>query len=217
MNTFLLILIAILISYLIGTIPCGLIVARVFGKIDIRKFGSGNIGATNVGRTMGFKWFIVVFLLDLLKGLLPVLLIPWLMFERHSWFIEHIAVLCGLAVVIGHNWPVWLNFKGGKGVATGLGTVIILGPQASLVAGITFLLSMAATRIVSISSILGAIAFALVQIWILLPNPFSPGKYSLALFALVVPGLIIARHWDNIRRLWQGKEQRIDTQSVNKP
>lgn len=209
-------LLAILISYLAGAIPFGLFVAKFCGNIDIRKFGSGNIGATNVGRAMGFKWFLVVFLLDLLKGLLPVFLIQWLMYPENPSYENHVAVLCGLAAVVGHTWPIWLKFKGGKGVATGLGTVIVLGPQASLVAGIVFLLSLGIFRMVSLSSILAAITFSVIQIMLLLPDPFSATSYSLALFAIVVPALIIYSHRGNIKRIWSGDEHKIGKKSLNK-
>ena len=128
-------------SYLAGSVPFGLLVAKVFTGTDIRKVGSGNIGATNVARTLGAKWGVLVLLLDALKGLLPVLLIPPLFVSPESPAFDHARVLSGVATILGHMFPLWLGFRGGKGVATSLGVILVLGPWSTLVVVIGFALT----------------------------------------------------------------------------
>ena len=169
-------LVAAVIAYLAGSIPFGLLVARVVAGIDIRKHGSGNIGATNVGRTLGAKWGIAVLLLDALKGALPVLMIPRVLADTESTWFVLLQVIVGVATVVGHMFPVWLRFHGGKGVATALGVVCVLAPVGSLAAFGGFALCMAASRIVALSSIVAAVVFAAGQIIILSPNPFDREK-----------------------------------------
>lgn len=199
-------------GYLVGSVPFGLLVARAFGGIDLRKQGSGNIGATNVARTMGFRWGGLVLLLDALKGGLPVLLVLWLapaLSGRAPGGFQHFQVACGLAAVLGHMFPCWLGFRGGKGVATALGVVAVLAPEATLVAAVVFGVVFAAWRIVSLASMAASVCFAAVELWMLEPAPFGDETWSLALFSLAVPLLIIIRHRDNIGRLWRGEEKRI--------
>ncbi len=201
---------AILIAgYLIGSIPFGLLIARWFGKMDIRKFGSGNIGATNVGRAMGFRWFIVVFLFDALKGLLPTLVAKLMFAEETGFWHIHGATLVGAATIVGHMFPCYLKFRGGKGVATGLGVVFVLAPLASLIAGVGFGLATLIWRTVSISSILAAAMFCIVELCLLKPHPFTTDNIALALFSILIPGLIIYRHRSNIVRIFQGSEEAI--------
>lgn len=207
-----------LAAYLIGSIPFGLLVARVFGKIDIRTVGSGNIGATNVGRVMGFKWFIVVFVLDALKGLLPTLAAK-LMLASEPVTLEsmHGPTIVGAATIIGHMFPCYLKFRGGKGVATGLGVVFVLAPLASAIAAGTFALTMLLWRTVSISSLIGAISFAVAELLLLKPHPFTRENCALGLFSLLVPGLIIYRHRSNIVRLIKGEEKAFTPKESAEP
>lgn len=192
-------------AYLAGSIPFGLLLARARG-IDIRHHGSGNIGATNVGRVLGAKWGVACLLLDALKGLLPVWLIPLALAVPSDDVFLGLRVIAGIATIVGHMFPCWLGFRGGKGVATSLGVVLLLGPVGSLAAFVTFALSMLIWRIVSLSSILGSIAFATAQMIWLQPAPFAAGQWPIAAFSLAVPGLIIVRHWSNIGRLMRGQE-----------
>ena len=199
------------LAYLAGSIPFGLLVARTVAGIDIRKAGSGNIGATNVGRTLGAKWGIAVLILDAFKGFLPVWLVPQLLtMGQEDAALGTLSVMAGVATVVGHMFPVWLKFKGGKGVATALGVVLCLAPGGSLAGLAGFALCMLASRIVSLSSMAAAFAFAVGQIAILWPNPFDGEKLPLAVFSLAVPGLIVLRHRSNIRRLLRGEEQRFE-------
>jgi len=196
----------LLAAYLAGSIPFSLLIARWVGGIDLRQHGSGNVGATNVARTLGFKWGLVALLLDALKGLLPTWGLPLLFFKTGN---THAAVAAGLAAIIGHMFPCWLGFKGGKGVATALGVVTILSWQATLAAFVVFALTFAVSRIVSLSSILAALAFAIAEMVLLWPDAFSTENWSRGAFALAVPPLIIFRHRSNIVRLLKGEEPRF--------
>lgn len=196
-------------AYLAGSIPFGLLLARVFRGVDIRQHGSGNIGATNVGRVLGAKWGIACLVLDALKGLLPVWLLPLAFAEQGSGQMELLRVVAGVATIVGHMFPCWLKFKGGKGVATALGVVIVIGPFGSLAALGGFILGMLLTRIVSVSSILASTAFAVTQMIVLSPSAFGEEKLPVAIFSLAVPALIIIRHRSNIARLLKGEEPKF--------
>lgn len=202
-------LIAVLTAYLAGSIPFGLLVARMVAGIDIRTQGSGNIGATNVGRLLGAKWGVTVLLLDALKGLLPVWLIPMALAGDDPARLILLRVLAGVATILGHMFPCWLGFKGGKGVATSLGVVVMIAPVASLAALAGFIVGMLLSRIVSLSSIVASIAFAVCQMLRLDVDPLVPAQLPVILFSLAVPLLIIARHWSNIGRLLRGEEKRF--------
>lgn len=202
-------LIAVLAAYLAGSVPFGLLVARMVAGIDIRTQGSGNIGATNVGRLLGAKWGVTVLLLDALKGLLPVWLIPMALAGDDSARLILLRVLAGVATILGHMFPCWLGFKGGKGVATSLGVVVMIAPVASLTALGGFIVSMLLSRIVSLSSIVASIAFAVCQMLRLDVDPLVPAQLPVILFSLAVPLLIIGRHWSNIGRLLRGEEKRF--------
>ena len=202
-----LLLLTIFAGYLAGSVPFGYLTARFVAGLDIRKVGSGNIGATNIGRVLGAKWGIFVLVLDCLKGLLPTLLVPWLLLGGHEEVMTHGTVACGLFTVVGHMFPVWLKFRGGKGVATALGVAMALGSWATLAAAGAFILSVIFFRIVSLSSIIAALVFAFVQFVRLWPEPFSESQWSIAAFSLLVPALIIFRHRGNVVRLLRGEEK----------
>jgi glycerol-3-phosphate acyltransferase PlsY len=214
MNTNLAGLIVAAIAYLAGSLPFGFLTARFAAGIDIRSKGSGNIGATNVARVLGSKYGIFVLCLDCLKGLLPVLLLPML-FERlvsdvsASGAVNHVRVVCGVMTIVGHMFPCWLQFRGGKGVATALGVILVISWQATLAAFLVFVLFFVTTRIVSLGSILASVTFAGFQMWWLMPEPFSESNWSEAAFSLVIPLLIIYRHRSNLVRLLKGEEPRF--------
>jgi acyl phosphate:glycerol-3-phosphate acyltransferase len=194
-------------AYLAGSIPFSLLIARAVGGIDLRQHGSGNVGATNVGRLLGWKWGIVALILDALKGLLPTGLLPLLFSD--AGVRGHLAVGCGLAAILGHMFPCWLGFRGGKGVATSLGVVLMLAPWGGLAAAGVFAVCFAIWRYVSLGSIIAAMAFAIVQFVLLRPDPFSSLKWSLAAFSIAVPMLVILRHRSNIVRLLRGEEKKF--------
>jgi glycerol-3-phosphate acyltransferase PlsY len=202
----------VLVSYLIGSIPCGYVAGRLVAGIDIRTVGSGNIGATNVGRTLGWHWFGVVLALDFLKGFGPASLAPaalvWLGDTTTSG--ETALVLCGLAAILGHLWPLWLRFQGGKGVATALGVVTAVAPLASWIppsaALATFLVALALTRYVSLGSILAAVVYGALSVALLGDPVQRPALFG---FSVLAPILVIWRHRANIGRLWRGEENKV--------
>jgi acyl phosphate:glycerol-3-phosphate acyltransferase len=187
-------IIGFVIAYLIGSAPFGLLLTRLAGGGDVRQIGSGNIGATNVLRTGRKGLAIATLTLDALKGALPA----WL---AYRYLGPDMAVVAGLGAVLGHCFPVWLKFKGGKGVATATGVVLALTPAVAAIAVGVFALVVVATRYVSLGSILGAIAAA--------PGAWLLGHIQAAELYLVLALVILLRHAGNIRRLAQGNESRL--------
>lgn len=205
-----------LLSYLIGSLPFGFLLARWIKGVDLRAYGSGNIGATNASRVLGKKWGIVVLLLDVAKGLLPTLLL-WRFFGAELGA-PHARVLAGTCAILGHVFPVWLGFRGGKGVATALGVASVLGwPWAMLGAAGVFALTFFTTRIVSLGSMLAAATFAGVQLYVLAPQWLDREHWSLTLFSTVMPALIILWHRSNLLRLLRGEERGLTTASESAP
>jgi acyl-phosphate glycerol 3-phosphate acyltransferase len=197
-----------LASYLVGGIPFGYLIARWRG-VNIFEQGSGNIGATNVGRVLGWRLGLLVFLLDFAKGAGPVALVlhglalPELAVGRID-----LAVVAGLAAFLGHLFPVYLGFHGGKGVATGAGVVAVLLPMPLLVGLMVWLTVAAGSRYVSLASMSAAAALCLAHFW-LAPAPWLSGQRSLSAFCLMVLGLVVLRHHANISRLIRGTENEI--------
>lgn len=191
---------AIVLSYLLGSVPIGYIYGRARG-VDLRKIGSGNIGATNVYRAFGTAPAIIIFWLDVAKGLVAVILIAKL---GAGW--EYTAVLCGLAAIAGHVTTPVIRFRGGKGVATAVGVFLGLAPLPTGICLGIWAILFAAFRYVSLGSITGAVALPIL-IWILDRDGYraSPVFY----FALLVALLVVITHRSNIRRLINGTENRI--------
>ncbi len=207
--------ILLIIAYLCGSIPFGLMIVRAVAGIDLRTVGSGNIGATNTSRAVGKTWAAVVLLLDALKGALPTALGPLLAKSLGVAMEDQtVQVLSGLAAILGHMFPVWLRFRGGKGVATALGVACVLSPIGTAVAAAVFFGVFAAGRIVSVSSLAAAVTFALYQMWSLQPDPFKGSTQAMAAFSLAVPALIVVRHASNIARLLSGKESALQRQKT---
>jgi glycerol-3-phosphate acyltransferase PlsY len=207
-------ILCILLAYLLGSVPFALLLGFLKG-VDIRKVGSGNIGATNLTRTLGRRWGIAAFLLDFLKGLLPAF---GMRFVATRFEIPipmpppYAQGLCGLAAVFGHIFPVFLGFRGGKGVATSFGVLAGLMPVPTLFCGLTWLAVFKATRFVSLASIIAAIGFPIafpISARLLEPGMESRVFYSLEGVALAAAALILWRHHENIRRLFTGKENRF--------
>lgn len=190
------IVLACLLAYIIGSIPNGLIVSRVFAGIDIRQYGSHNIGATNVWRTLGKGPGAAVFLLDFIKGILGVFFGYLLVGTPFA------MIFGGMAAIIGHSLPLFLGFHGGKGVATGLGVIAFLMPKVTIVVFLVWLAIVLVTRYVSLGSIIAA-ALVPILAWL-----FSyPIEYFV--FGLLAAVLIIVRHKTNIVRLLNGTENHI--------
>ena len=189
--------------YLVGSIPTGYLMARARG-IDIRRHGSGNIGATNVGRVMGRNWGLFAFACDFLKGFLPLFLLHRLVFpDDRAWPVALLLVLCGMAAILGHNFTPWLGFKGGKGVATTGGVLAALLPWAFLIVLGIWIILVAITRTVSIGSILAGVALPFAAFW------FYPGRWIYLGLALLAGSLVIWRHRSNIQRLRAGTEPKL--------
>jgi len=210
------------IAYFVGSIPFGWLLTKALKGVDLRTLGSGNIGATNAGRILGKKWGIIVLALDAAKGLLPVLLLPQAVGDLFSANSNsptngHLPVVAGMAAILGHMFPCWLAFRGGKGVATALGVVSCLAPYGTLAAFAVFLLTFAITRIVSLGSILAAVTFALFQMVWLQPAPFSGNQWSLGVFSLAIPLLVILRHRANLLRLVRGEEAKFRSNPPETP
>lgn len=198
-NTPLALSLLVLAAYLLGSIPNGLLIARLKG-VDLQKVGSGNIGATNVFRCVGKGWGIAAFVLDAVKGFVPAFFFPRLLESAPPW----LGLACGIAAVAGHNWPVWLKFKGGKGVSTSAGMLLGIAPAAVGVGFAVFALTVALTRFVSLGSILAAIAVPAAYLWM------NGADNRLLASALVVMGaLVIFKHRANVGRLLRGIEPRI--------
>ena len=189
----------VLAAYLLGAIPNGLLIARLKG-IDLQKVGSGNIGATNVFRCVGKGWGIAAFVLDAVKGFVPAFCFPMLVPDAPNW----LGLACGVAAVAGHNWPIWLKFKGGKGVSTSAGMLLGIAPAAVGIGFLVFAVTVALTRFVSLGSILAAIA---VPAAYLAMN--GTGNRLLAGALVVMGALVVLKHRANVRRLLAGTEPRI--------
>jgi len=192
----------LLASYLLGSIPFGLILARLFGGADVRKAGSGNIGATNVARVVGPVAGILTLLLDAGKGWLSVWLAGRLTHEQPATM-----VAAGCFAMLGHCFPVWLRFRGGKGVATAAGVVAALCPPALLAGAILFLLVVGCWRYVSLGS-LAAVAALPLLIYLLWAPHFAPPP-SVTLISLAIAVLVIYQHRGNIGRLMRGEEPKF--------
>lgn len=199
-------------GYLIGAIPFGFLVAKWAKGIDIRFHGSGNIGATNVGRVLGLKWFFVVFTLDFVKAFVPVWLLghgnlPALVPE--GWPVSAGASLAGLAILLGNMFPVYLGFRGGKGAATGTGVVVPLAPIPTVIALAVFGVVFYFTRFVSLGSIAAAVALVAAQLLLAGREAFDGEAAPITWLCLVGAALVTFRHRGNIVRLLRGTENRI--------
>ncbi|QSO45739.1 glycerol-3-phosphate 1-O-acyltransferase PlsY [Alicyclobacillus mengziensis] len=185
------------IAYLIGSISFSTLIGRWFGKIDIREHGSGNAGATNTLRVLGARYAIIVLLADIAKGVVAVLLAQALG-GGNPW----VTYLSALAVIVGHNWPIYFGFRGGKGVATTIGVLLILMPKSLLTACLVAVILIAITRYVSLGALVLAVLTPIAGI-------VYHGGTGKVVLAVVVGVLTIWRHRKNIHRLLHGQEHRV--------
>jgi glycerol-3-phosphate acyltransferase PlsY len=195
----------IVTAYLIGSIPFSFLVARAFGVADVRRVGSGNVGATNVLRNAGKPAGAAALGLDVAKGALAVALA-----QRLAPSHPVLPAVAAAVAVLGHVYPVWLGLRGGKGVATGLGAFAVLEPAAALIALPIFGLTVATTHYASLGSVVGATSLAALTL-------FFRGLDPVALAALATAALIVLRHRSNLRRILDGTERRLDSSTRERP
>ena len=198
-------LLLIILAYFIGSIPTSVWVSQKFFGIDIRDYGSGNAGATNTYRVLGSRWGTFVMIADMLKGVIATSLWELLPFyDGNELARTNFMIGLGIASVIGHIFPIWAGFKGGKGVATLFGMAIAIQPPVALCCVAVFLLVLYVTRFVSLSSILSGVAFAIFILYI-----FHEHELLYRGFAIAVAIMIIITHQKNINRLLNGTESKV--------
>ena len=200
-------LILIILAYLIGSIPSALIISRKFFGVDIRDYGSGNMGATNTFRVLGSKYGTIVMVLDILKGAVAVGLynmLPYYFPSDAEAQRTNFMIGLGLAAVVGHIFPIYANFKGGKGVATLFGMILAVQPVVAISCVGVFLIVLYLTRYVSLSSILAALFLPISVLWI-----WNDDVVLYRVFALLVAVLVIFTHQKNIGRILRGVESRV--------
>ncbi len=219
-----------LIAFLLGSIPFGLLIAKSQG-INIREHGSGNIGATNVLRTVGKKYGITCFILDFFKGFIPALLgvsffyfgdthhsmalgflKPYAMHSDDQFFTQSMQVFTGLCAILGHNYSPWVNFKGGKGIATSAGVLAVLMPAGLVILIVIFILTFKLTRYVSVASMAGAASLPIIVLGgSLYHGKFQDGTWNkpLLIFAILIAFLAIWKHRSNIKNLINGSEHKF--------
>ncbi len=200
-------------AYLLGSIPFGLIIARAHGK-DLRSIGSGNIGATNLSRALGRKWAFLCFFLDVTKGLVPMLVATGFISSPPAIVELFLALAAGCSAVLGHIFPIYIKFRGGKGVATSFGVALGLWPYytvCSFFALGVWVVAVLMWRYVSLASIAASIAFplALILVIVLTPGWDFADLWPLLTVATAIPLVVIVRHRENIKRLIAGTESKI--------
>lgn len=197
--------ILVLLAYLLGSIPTAVWVSKYFFGIDIRDFGSGNAGATNTFRVLGKKAGSFVFAIDMLKGFLAVDLAYFISkYQMDSGALTNFQIVLGIVAVIGHIFPIWANFKGGKGIATLFGMILAIQPLVAVCLVIVFMLMLFTTRYVSLSSIAASIAFPVMIFFV-----FREPEMMYRFFALACAILVVLTHHKNINRLVNGNESKV--------
>ena len=194
---------SIIIGYIFGSIPSGLVLVKMVCGIDIREYGSKNIGTTNVFRTVGGRMASIVLIADVIKGILAVLLVRYF-FETNL----QLELLTAIASLLGHNYSIFLGFKGGRGVATGLGLILLFMPDVCIFSFTVWLVIVFVTRYVSLGSIVGAFITPIVAYYRGYP-------IELVLFALAACVFVIVRHYENMKRLIAGTESKIKQGSLD--
>lgn len=198
-------LLLIVFAYLIGSIPTAIWVSKSIFGIDIRDYGSGNAGATNTFRVLGSKWGSFVMVVDVIKGVIATslyILLPY--YLTNEWDRTNLMIGLGLAAVLGHIFPIWANFRGGKGVATLLGMAVAIQPLVAVCCIGVFLLVLYLTRFVSLSSILAGISFMVFILFI-----FNERETLYRIFAVVVALMVVLTHQKNIGRILRGTESKV--------
>ena len=199
---FLLWILIAIVAYLLGNISTGLIVGKLFAHTDIRKVGSGNAGTTNVMRTLGWVPSVVTLVGDVVKAILAMLVGKWLDPEMGKF-------IAGVAVVAGHNWPVFFGFKGGKGIASSLGVILMTDPWIALILLIIQFGILIPTKLMSLASIASSISYPI------LVAIFHWGEWGYMLWALILGVMAVYSHRSNIKRLLNKNENKLDFEKIN--
>ncbi len=198
-------LLLIILAYLIGSIPTAVWISKRFFDIDIREYGSGNAGATNTFRVLGKRWGTLVMICDMLKGVIATslyILLPY--YLNNEWDRTNLMIGLGLTAVLGHIFPIWANFKGGKGVATLFGMAVAIQPLVAICCIAVFLFVLYLTRFVSLSSMLASVAFMVFILFI-----FNQKETSYRIFAVIVALMVVLTHQKNIVRILKGTESKV--------
>jgi len=204
----------LLLGYLLGSISGSLLLGRLRG-VDIRAMGSGNAGGTNALRSVGWMFALAVVLIDIGKGIAAALLVPLLPpFFSDSLPLDatSLGALCGLAAVVGHVWPVYFGFRGGKGAGTAVGVIAVISPWCILPLVVVWLVTLLGTGFVGLATVLAGLSLV-PSMWLLAPEPLSP---ALGVVAIVLAGLLVFTHRTNLARLKDGTENRFETARVLK-
>lgn len=200
-----LLIVAVLLAYLLGSIPTSVWAGKAFHGVDVREHGSGNAGATNVIRVLGWKTGVPVLIIDIIKGFLAAMLpLFFHLASKESAAMTNLQILTGLTAITGHMFPVFAGFRGGKGVATAAGVVIALHPAVSMVCLGIFMLVFIITGIVSVSSMIAGIAFPVVLLVF-----FDTPSIIFRIFSVIIAFAILLTHRKNIKRLIKGEEPRL--------
>ena len=195
----------IILAYLIGSVPTALIISKRFFDIDIREYGSGNMGATNTFRVLGPRFGSIVMVADMLKGMAAVGLYNFLPHYLHNELDRtNLMIGLGLAAVTGHIFPVWAQFRGGKGVATLFGMILAIQPEIAVLCVAVFLSVLYLTRFISLSSIVASVALPICVLWI-----YNEHEVFYRVFAVAVACMVVLTHQKNISRLLKGNESRV--------
>lgn len=198
-------IVLIILAYLIGSIPSAVWVSKTIFGIDIRDYGSGNAGATNTFRVLGAKWGSFVMIADVTKGVIATSLYIFIPFYLNNELARtNFMIALGLVAVLGHVFPIWANFRGGKGVATILGMTLAIQPIVALICLMVFLISLISTRFVSLSSILASFAFMFLILFV-----FDEKETLYRFFAMIVAMMVVITHHKNISRLYKGTETKL--------
>jgi glycerol-3-phosphate acyltransferase PlsY len=200
------VLLAAVIGYLLGSIPTGMIVARVYRNVDLTAYGSGRTGATNVLRTLGSGAAAVAFAGDFLKGALAVALVKFVIAPENAW----IEMVAAIAAVVGHTYSVFIGFKGGRGVVTGFGASLVAAPVPILIAFVIGISLVAITRYVSLGSVVGAVLGAVFLCLV----AYIHSDPAWAIWGVLVGGFIVVAHKDNIERLLAGTERKLGERAL---
>lgn len=206
-------IIILIMAYLIGSINFSIILSKKMAGFDVREKGSGNAGTTNMLRTVGKKAALITLLCDILKGVVPVLLAVLIGNIANNFGaeirVDYLAQIAGIATVIGHTFPIYFGFKGGKGVASSLGLILIINWQIGLICLVFALLVMAITRMVSLGSITAAILFAVLVIFNIGSEYYIVQNGNYKIFGIVLAAIVIFNHRSNIKRILSGTENKL--------